>query len=358
MLGGNYRQFNVPSVTGNTAVTDASTTATQTLDLAPQVLEQALPLFGFDVHTSAELLPVSENVAYRLRPPAGGEVVLRISRPTGHELGVRESELAWLLALRTDADAPVPAVRSSRDGKHVVTVRPVGSELEFQVCIFEAVPGANPSDEEYATLMPQLGAITARFHNHASQWRAPSWFKRPCWDLDAAFGAHPVWGDWRAGVPDRAEREQLERVEAHVRSRLGRFGQADDRFGLIHADLRAANLLVDDGKCRVIDFDDCGFGWHLYDLATALTFMEDHPEADQFIAAWLDGYRSVRDLPSEHEREISTLMLFRRLLTIAFLGNNPGIDVTREMLPGLARGTCDWAEGVLSRSGGVAAATA
>lgn len=329
---------------------DASTIANQTLDLAPRVLEAALPIFGFDVDTSAELLPVSENVAYRLRPRCGPEVVLRISRPTGHEVRVRESELAWVLALGHDANAPVPAVSRSRDGEYLARVRPSGSELEFQVCVFEAVPGANPADDEYATLMPQLGAITAGFHNHASQWQAPSWFKRPRWDVHAAFGAAPVWGDWRAGVPDRAEREQLERVELYVRSRLDRFGQGGDRFGLIHADLRAANLLVHDGACRVIDFDDCGFGWHLYDLATALTFMEDHPDADQFVAAWLDGYRGVRDLPSEHEREIPTLMLFRRLLTIAFLGNNPDIDVSREMLPGLARRTCDWAEGVLSRT--------
>jgi hypothetical protein len=42
---------------------------------------------------------------------------------------------------------------------------------------------------------------------------------------------------------------------------MEKFGADHERFGLIHADLRLANLLVWQEKTRVIDFDDCGFGW-------------------------------------------------------------------------------------------------
>ena len=59
------------------------------------------------------------------------------------------------------------------------------------------------------------------------------------------------------------------------------YGQSAERFGLVHADIRLANLLVDDGHVRVIDFDDCGFAWFMYDFATTVSFMEDHPRVPE-----------------------------------------------------------------------------
>ena len=43
---------------------------------------------------------------------------------------------------------------------------------------------------------------------------------------------------------------------------------------MIHGDLRLANLLVDGETTKVIDFDDCGFGWLMYDCATTVSFFE------------------------------------------------------------------------------------
>ncbi len=74
---------------------------------------------------------------------------------------------------------------------------------------------------------------------------------------------------------------------------------AADRYGLIHADLVPENLLVDGDRVRVIDFDDAGFGWHLFELATSLYFIsgdEGYPTAR---AALIRGYRSERALPDE-----------------------------------------------------------
>lgn len=327
---------------------DHAATASSIVAHAYDLLGVALARFGFDADTACELLPVSENVAFKVRPEGRCPAVLRISGPDGHSIRARESELAWLAALRTESPVPVPTVHLSDDGTPLITVTHGPSGLQYQACVFECVPGQHPAEDDYQAVMPHLGVITAHLHEHALHWERPAWFTRPTWDVEAAFGARPIWGRWQAGVEDRDELAQLTEVEDHVRQRLTRFGKGADRFGLIHADLRAANLLIDEDRCRVIDFDDCGFGWHLYDLATAMTFIEDHPRADELIASWLEAYRSVRPLPIEQEREIDSLLLYRRLLTIAFLGNKPDIDVTREMLPGLARSTCDWAEGILS----------
>ena len=57
--------------------------------------------------------------------------------------------------------------------------------------------------------------------------------------------------------------------------RLHAYGTDIDRFGLIHADMRLGNLLVDGERVTLLDFDDCGFGWFLYDLAASLSLLRD-----------------------------------------------------------------------------------
>ena len=49
---------------------------------------------------------------------------------------------------------------------------------------------------------------------------------------------------------------------------------------------------------RVIDFDDCGLSWFMYDFATTVSFIEDHPDVPALTQAWVDGYRSVADARS------------------------------------------------------------
>lgn len=311
----------------------------------------ALPRFGIEADAQLDPLPLSENVALSVSPRGRAPVVLRISRAQARTEGELRSELEWINALRTQSAVPVAGVVATLDGRSVVTLEDPATGQVYSLAVFEHVPGHEPDEAELPSVLPSLGRISAQLHEHSSQWQRPSWFTRGRWDLTAAFGPAPRWGDWRVGVPDPAQRRLLERTELVICERLRKFGTGPDRFGLIHADLRTANLLVDGDDCRVIDFDDCGFGWWLYDLATALTFYENHPDCDEMIAAWIGGYREIRPLSDVDEAEIPTLLLFRRLLTLAFLAGNAEIAVSREMLPALPAQTCDLAESYLLRFG-------
>ena len=51
--------------------------------------------------------------------------------------------------------------------------------------------------------------------------------------------------------------------------RLGKYGKKPDRYGLIHSDLNINNILVDGDQVKILDFDDCGYGWLLFDFSTA-----------------------------------------------------------------------------------------
>ena len=91
----------------------------------------------------------------------------------------------------------------------------------------------------------------------------------------------------------REELALLGRLDATLRRRLEAYGRGPSGFGLVHADIRLANLLVEGDHVRVIDFDDCGFSWFMYDFATTVSFIEDHPDVPELHEAWVEGYQSV-----------------------------------------------------------------
>jgi Ser/Thr protein kinase RdoA (MazF antagonist) len=218
------------------------------------------------------------------------------------------------------------------------------------VVLFEFIPGEEPKPEHLVAAYPQLGEISARMHRHAREWQRPAWFERHVWDYEGALGSRPNWGPWRAGYAAQASGiEIVERADAAMRQRLEAFGKESSRFGLIHSDLRLANLLVDGGRTKVIDFDDCGFGWFLYDVASSVTFLETHPDVDDIVAAWIEGYRSVAALSAEEIAAIPTFMMLRRLVIMGWAGSHPDTELARWMGDQYTFDTVAFADKYLSR---------
>ena len=81
-------------------------------------------------------------------------------------------------------------------------------------------------------------------HLHARAWRRPPGFTRLTWDFETSLGERaPHWGRWRDGMGLDREKEALfARTVAAVGRRLAAYGKGPGRFGLIHCDLRLANL--------------------------------------------------------------------------------------------------------------------
>lgn len=314
------------------------------------VARRALRHYDVSPDATVTLLNVSENATFTVAE-GGRRAILRVHRLGYHSLEAIGSELAWLDALRDEAGIVTPRVLPARDGSRVVTMREPGSEPRHCV-MFEFLPGAEPAEDRLVEEFERLGALTARMHRHARAWARPASFTRFHWDLDAAFGPRARWGRWQDGVGvDREAHAVLARLEAELRRRLERFGKGPDRYGLIHADLRLANLLVDGQTgTSVIDFDDCGLGWYLYDLGAAVSFIEHRPEVPHMAESWVRGYRSVLGLQKEDEAEIWTFIMFRRLLLVAWIGSHSAADVARELGAGYTQGSCELAERYLGGS--------
>ena len=331
----------------------------ETLDVAAKrahllsVATRALPAWGISPDAELTLLNISENATYRIDDPdASTPSILRVHRTGYHTRDAVQTELAWMKALREEGGVETPRALPAQDGELIQNVTTESFQEDRFVVRFEFVEGSEPSEEELLEPFVDLGAVAARMHHHARHWKRPSYFERLSWDFDGALGSRPNWGNWKEGPALDPERIRLlGRAVDTVESRLARFGKSPERFGLAHADLRLANLLIHDGKIRVIDFDDSGITWFLYDIATALTFMEDRPDLDELIGAWLDGYRREGILSDEEEKEIPTFLVFRRITALAWLGSHADTDLAEEQGAAYTDATLGLAERYLSRFG-------
>ncbi len=95
--------------------------------------------------------------------------------------------------------------------------------------------------------------------------------------------------------------------------------------------MRLANLLIDGDTVKVIDFDDCGFSWHLYDAATAVSFFEHEKHVPELLQSWIAGYRKALPLPAEDEAEMQTFVMLRRMLLVAWIGSHSETDLAKSM---------------------------
>lgn len=296
-------------------------------------LREALDLWAPTAGGRPSLINLSENATYRVEAPEGA-TILRVHRQGYQTDAAIESELDWLAAL--DGVLPVPRVIAGRDGARLQVL---GSGQ--RAVAFALIAGAEPSETgELGALFRTLGAYAATLHRQAAAWRRPASFVRPRLDAAALIGPEALWGDWRAapGVTGEVV-EVLETLAARLQAVLADYGAGPDRFGLIHADMRLANLLVEGDAVALIDFDDCGFGWRMYDLAAGLSFIEMRPDLDALIDAWLNGYRTVTPLNAADVAIIKPMILVRRLTLLAWIGSHGETPLAQRHAPHFAHDT-------------------
>ncbi len=323
------------------------------------VAERAMQRYDVPGPVTVRLINLSENATYRVDHPASGRVwALRVHRDGYHSRPAIASELAWQSALAADGAALTPAAIRGRDGECIQTVAGDGLPAPRNCVLFAWEAGAEPAATDVAGF-ETLGETAARMHQHVRAWQRPAWFTRHTWDFETSLGAHPHWGRWQDGMGMTPEALGVFRqTVAVIGQRLERFGKSPERFNLVHGDMRLANLLMDGRTVKVIDFDDCGFSWFLYDCATTVSFFEHEPEVPELIEAWVRGYRRVAPLSADDEAEIDTFVMLRRILLVAWIGSHSETDLAQSMGVDYTRGTVALCERYLSRFGATQAVAA
>lgn len=355
-------------------------------DIAADVL---LERYGF-IGCVLEPLCYSENHTYRLNRQNGKPVAtLRICRPGYRSLREIQAEVDWLFHLNNEVKLEgIEIIRPilALDGSTVqVVTLPDGGV--FHGVAFAYMDGVTPDEgdgEAMRRLFRRLGSLAAALHEHTrglgvaaaphehdqvfeATTAAPRELNqglrpgitlgeqmrglgtaaaprasfippiaRPVWDCDTTLGPHALWGDWRVFVGfTPQEKELLECAEERIRCVMAAYGKPHERFGLIHADMRLANLLVEGETLKLLDFDDCAYSWHLFDLAASLSFIEARPDLPDLVAAWLEGYRAASTAHPLEEADmavIPSLIMMRRLQLTAWLATRHDSDPVPALL--------------------------
>mgnify|MGYP001821670076 FL=1 len=282
----------------------------------------ALSCWGLE-GADLQLMKHRENTVMKVTCDTGDRYAMRI-----HRLGYRDdaelySELQWLESLRGAGIATTEALRSL-DGSLFTRVSTDSLPEGRQVDLLSWVPGSAIGSIEEGVALDEItlgevyssaGELAARIHNHGEAWRRPPGFSRLSWDETGFFGesgsACGYYGDLAALTAGQLA--LLHQARAITARSLSEFGKTPDRYGLVHGDLLPENLFYDGSQLRLIDWDDTGFGWHIYDFATALFAHLGRESFDPALAAMVEGYRRQRPLPDEHLEMLPVLIMARAL---------------------------------------------
>ncbi|MBZ9602971.1 phosphotransferase enzyme family protein [Phyllobacterium chamaecytisi] len=309
------------------------------LEYTEQVLEDMIekvrnliPGYGFSSDTEVVLLNISENATFQIGS-GDGRAILRVHRQGYHTFDEISSELSWMDDIRRSGIVEVPSTVPDERGTTIQTLLAGRGIPARHAVMFSYLPGKSPSPEEnLAHWFEVLGEVTARLHRHSMNWIPPKGFVRHTWDADAMHGQRNLWGAWQNGIGLHNDGKATVGLAVDkVHRALLDYGQGADRFGLVHADLRLANLLVDGDRLKVIDFDDSGFTWYMYDFAAAVSFIEHLPSIPELRDAWIEGYSKAGHITSQDRAAISTLVLARRILLMAWLASHREIPLAKEI---------------------------
>ncbi|MBE3640117.1 phosphotransferase enzyme family protein [Mangrovicoccus algicola] len=235
------------------------------------------------------LIQDRENAVFRARLTAGPEVALRLHRAGYNDGPGIAAELGLCEALAASGFSCPRPLRTRAGG----LVHRLGSgRLASMVGWIAGRPLSDvPAAELPAPLRWQaVGRLLAEFHRGADRL-PPLPPGRPGWGAAALTGAG-IWGD---PLEDPALGPQDRAVLAGARAAAGPLLaslEAGD-LGLIHGDPLPDNMMLAAQGLVLIDFDDCGPGVRVYDLAVALVGLAGRPEYDPAAAALCDGYRAA-----------------------------------------------------------------
>ena len=177
----------------------------------------------------------------------------------------------------------------------------------------------------------------------------PEGFTRHAWDAEGLAGEQPFWGRfWEIDAASGEQANILRKSRERVYADLGRLAKSPGTYSMIHADFAAENIMVENGDVRLIDFDDAGFGWHLFELVTALFFIQGEPYFDRAEQALIDGYRRHRQLTDEELEMLPLFFLARGTTYVGWVHTRSETETAKELTPMILELVCGLAEDYLS----------
>jgi len=275
------------------------------------IANKALSPYLLDVK-DVSLINNEYNATFKVVAKDEQQFALRININSPRTIANLKAEIAWINFLIADARVKIPHPIPSADGQYFITLNTGSNEREFKCVLYSWLDGEELGDDPTLDQLRALGAAMATLHLSSKDFQIPAdaalpTFKDPLWETE----------DFLLSSKSELESEAktlVAQAMTEIKSQIDILYKQNS-LQIIHADLHGWNVKWHNDQLSVFDFDDCGFGLPVQDLATAIYYL-DTPEQD---AALKEGYASITDLPDYTESQMQMFLLQRRIILLNYL---------------------------------------
>lgn len=286
--------------------------------LAQNALEY-FPIKNYDL----KFIQHGENATFKISTNKQ-DYLLRLHRDGYHSKPALLEELKWLRSLSVNTDIPVQKPLPMKNGSFIILAKTEGTPPRY-CSVLEWQPGRIQRKSPTPLGLSKIGHLTAQLHKSAKNTKIRY---RDYWTANNLLAPTAKLGplqNLKQALPSKDFLDLMScRKMAYTKMRAYE-KRYPHRMSLIHADLHFGNMLWNKGVIYPIDFDDCGLGIQMYDLAVTLfasqnIFKLSGPKKTRTLTnSLLEGYCKVGSLSDQDIEIIPYLILARKVSIFAWL---------------------------------------
>jgi Ser/Thr protein kinase RdoA (MazF antagonist) len=292
--------------------------STEQIILNSEIAYNAIEQYSFN-SVKLELIKHLENTTFKLSTEQG-KFLLRVYCGLQNTVQDIESEgkiIEYLISYN-DSFYQKPIYNNSNRFVSISEAGGISKPVSILSWIDSPIIGHEVND---ISLFEKLGKLLAHIHNQLADWQKPVDFHRPIFDTDNLIGKKGAFGYANLGY--RYFDDETVSLFESVYQRLIDFeavaGKEANIYGIIHGDLHLNNVILHQNTLIPIDFDDSGWGYHIYDLAVILANYWGIIEYPQIKANLLQGYRSIREFSIDLENKLFLFIAARYIFIALYL---------------------------------------
>jgi Ser/Thr protein kinase RdoA (MazF antagonist) len=265
------------------------------------------------------------NATFAVESESGVKYALRININSTRTVDNMKAEIEWVRHLNRTSGVQTPTPIATMKDDYIVSGLHADSGQALYGVMYSWLDGEEIGDEPTSQQLHEVGKAIATLHQESSEFALSSGNSLPTFS-DFFWGTEDFLFSDKSVLLD-ADRILIQQAHDLIMQFTKELYE-NTKIHIIHADMHGWNLMWNEGRLSIFDFDDCGFGVEAQDLAVTLYYL-DTPEQDE---ALLNGYKSVRPLPTYSANAMKALLLQRRLLLLNYLFETKNQE-HKEMLP-------------------------
>ena len=275
----------------------------------------------FDVEVaSIDSINHGYNSTFAVETVGGAKYALRINVNSPRTPENLFAEVEWMNQLHRSGRVSLPLPVANDEGQLFTTMYSEALDRPTSAVLFTWLEGSEVATlEDKSEALLATGRLLATLHEEGRSFVLPRDAALP--SFDSLFWGFDDLVTGPTSLLDHGDQVLLGRALDDIAEVVARH-YATTRPHIIHADANCYNLMWHDGVVSILDFDDCGIGLPIQDIATAIYYLRQPSDRQ----ALLTGYQQVAEVPLGEAADLEALRLLRRIQMLNYVleSQHPG----------------------------------